>query len=228
MMPIAPYPFEEGELQAHQVDPCGYWIRHTSEKSEDGKRKLLRKQIFTGIVNVLHEVVQHHPQVIIGYGQGALIALLMSRPLVIEAAARARIVSAGELASFRRAWAGVVGLIGVDAQLLPKRTDFAEILAAMPEIAMPQPQGLLRVVLKSSIKGQNVRQRLDASLAKAIGTVAYEQDGFADGEPEIVDEFERVLALPIPFFSEDGPSCTGHCIVCGKRGASVGVGIVAT
>eukprot|EP00969_Alexandrium_andersonii_P227366 10040975-Alexandrium_andersonii.AAC.1 len=59
-------------------------------------------------------VVRHRPRFIFGVGQGALIAVLLAMPLVVEAACRARIVASKEMRPMREAWAGVVGRLGVD------------------------------------------------------------------------------------------------------------------
>ena len=50
--------------------------------TEDGKRKLLRKQILASIVGVLGNVVVKRPKILTGIGQGALISFLCTRPLL--------------------------------------------------------------------------------------------------------------------------------------------------
>ena len=77
-------------------------MRPVAYKPED-RRKLLRKQIFASLVLVLGYAVKFQARVIMGVGQGALIAALMSLPLVLEAACRARMVTSDEMRSFRDA-----------------------------------------------------------------------------------------------------------------------------
>ena len=69
------------------VDAVPYYMRphhHTA----DGRRKLLRKEVLASIVGVLQEVVTRQPRVICAVEQGALIAICLSRPLLVEAACR--------------------------------------------------------------------------------------------------------------------------------------------
>ena len=69
------------------VDGKGFWVRPTHPK-QDGRRKLLRKQIFTSLVLLLAYVVQYQPRVIVGVEQGGLIVASAGCPLVLEAACR--------------------------------------------------------------------------------------------------------------------------------------------
>ena len=64
---------------------------------------------------------------IIGSGQGALIALLMARPLVMEAACRARVVTSGQLRRIREGWCHVVSLVGMDPEILGNRSEYEDL-----------------------------------------------------------------------------------------------------
>ena len=86
---------------------------------------------------------------IVGYGQGGLIALLCTKPLVLELACRARIVSAPEMVAIRRTWPGVVLVAGINPQATKQGLNFEPVLQAIPELVLPQPQGILRWVLES-------------------------------------------------------------------------------
>eukprot|EP00969_Alexandrium_andersonii_P118816 5253565-Alexandrium_andersonii.AAC.1 len=70
-------------------------------------------------------------------------------PLVVEAACRARIVTSEEMRAVRQAWAGVVGCLGVDPVVLAQRSSQVELRAAVPEILLNQPRGVLRAVRHS-------------------------------------------------------------------------------
>ena len=67
-----------------------FYIKVKSQQSADARRKQMRKQIFQGIAQVVVEASQHQPQMLVRVGQGALMALLCTRPLLVEAACRAR------------------------------------------------------------------------------------------------------------------------------------------
>ena len=73
-----------------------FYIKIKSQQSADAKRKQLGRQIFQGVVQIVAEVSKHQPQIIVGVGQGALLALLCTRPLLVEAACRARTLQATE------------------------------------------------------------------------------------------------------------------------------------
>lgn len=82
------------------IDPVGYWVKPFA-KQDDARREPLRKQVFTGLVAILHAVVKFRSAMIIGTEQRAMVALLCAPLLVLEAAPRAGIVNRGELADIR-------------------------------------------------------------------------------------------------------------------------------
>ena len=94
-------------------DSTGYWMR-PSHRLPAERRKLLRKQIFSSLTLALTHVVRFEPCLIYGRGQGGVIASLMCRPLVLESACRARILTSSEMVSIRRAWAKVAGVLVED------------------------------------------------------------------------------------------------------------------
>ena len=118
-----------------EIDGQCYWVRPVAFKPED-RRKLLRKQIFASLVLVLGYVVKYQARLIMGEGQGALIAALMSLPLVQEAACRARIVTSEEMRAFRDAWARVAGILVIDPAVMPSRSDSKEVREAVPEMRL--------------------------------------------------------------------------------------------
>eukprot|EP00969_Alexandrium_andersonii_P296083 13085615-Alexandrium_andersonii.AAC.1 len=73
--------------------------------------------------------------------------------------------------AMRQAWAGVVGCLGVDPVVLAQRSSQVELRAAVPEILLNQPRGVLRAVRRS---GKDVfrRHAFAAELAADVGTVA--------------------------------------------------------
>ena len=146
------------KLQVHQAEPpfdvqesvegtC-FWVRPIAAKP-DARRKLLRKQILTSIMAALAAVVRYRPRIIVGVGQGALISALMTYPLLMEAACRYRITTSKEMTDIRQAWAGVAAIISVNPVMLPQRSDYQELLAAIPEISFLQPRGIFSTVLQS-------------------------------------------------------------------------------
>ena len=74
-------PYSEDE----KFEPSCYWLR-PRDRDPDRRRKMLRKQIFAGLVSVLSDVAKYRAVAIIGSEQGGLIALLCARSLVLEVA----------------------------------------------------------------------------------------------------------------------------------------------
>ena len=71
-------------------DNFGYWVDVKARQLSESVRKL-RKQILTGVVTLVREVCRRRPRMLVGAQQGALIVLLSSLPLVVEAALRGRV-----------------------------------------------------------------------------------------------------------------------------------------
>ena len=115
-------------------------------------------------------MVQRQPKLLIGSGQGGYIAALMSKPYVVEAACRSRVLTEHEMRCIRRAWANLVGIIVVNPCVLPQRSEIQEVLDAVPEIGLMQPHNLLRAVF---VTPNYVKFRKFAGdLAIAVNTVA--------------------------------------------------------
>ena len=195
------------------VDGKGYWMKPVHTTS-DGRRKLLRKQIFTSVVHALGEIVKQQARVVVGVGQGGLVCILLGLPLVVEAACRARIVTDRELLDFRRAWSGVVGLIASDPIMLQQRPLWPELQAAIPELTMIQPCGVPRIVF---VGDSFLHKDYAMCLATAAGTTSV-----SPGDPcaqNFWAELARSLCVEPPVYIEDDIAGSGCCVVCGKRGA---------
>ena len=120
-------PYEDDTLEAtlHYIEPHHH--------SADGRRKLFGKQAFASVVAVMSEVAARQPHMIAGVGQGALVAFLCCRPLVVEAACRARTLTASEMYRIRSAWCGVVSIVCIMPLILPQRSLTDELVEAVPE-----------------------------------------------------------------------------------------------
>ena len=164
------------------LDPVGFWFRPYVAKADD-RRKLMRKQIFASLVSILHDVVKHRPVIIVGAEQGGLMSLIFARPLVLEAACRARIVTSRELLEIRKAWTGVVAVIGVNPLVLPQRTQFAEFVDAVPEFVLAQPQGIMRLPMIKPGTVRSMHKVFVQALSEALGTTALPFNGFAEAYP---------------------------------------------
>jgi hypothetical protein len=81
-------------------------------RKDEERRKLLRKQVFNGLVTMLVVIGRERRQLVLGLELGRTGCALASLPLVIETACRARAVPPDELKTIRQAWGGVRGLTG--------------------------------------------------------------------------------------------------------------------
>ena len=88
------------------IESRGFWMRPVAS-TEERRLKMLRQHAFTSLNCLLEGVAKWEPDVIVGYGQGGLIAALSSLPMALEAACRTRVVTPEVLEDYRRAWAGV-------------------------------------------------------------------------------------------------------------------------
>ena len=113
--------------------------------------------------------MRQRARVVLGVGQGGLICILLGLPLVVEAACRARIVADRELLDIRRAWSGITALVVSDPIMLPQRSSWPELQAAIPELTMIQPRGVPRIVFASDAF---LRKAYATHLAAAAGTVS--------------------------------------------------------
>jgi hypothetical protein len=96
--------------------------------------------------------------------------------------------------------------------LLPQRTEFKELVAAIPEMQFMQPRGVMRTVIQSGTS--YIKADYGSALAIAIGTTSVAESDLAPVY-ELLDHF---LRLPLPLFVEDDTGGQGECAVCGKRG----------
>ena len=72
-----------------------------------------------GLECMLSDVEKHRPRVIVGLGQGAIIAALACLPVILEKACRERAMSSITQKTYRRAWSGVTAIVVVDPLVLP-------------------------------------------------------------------------------------------------------------
>ena len=149
-----------------------------------------------------------------GLEQGGLIATLLSRPVILETACRARIAESTQMSMIRQAWAYVSVIIAINPMMLPQRSDFDEVTAAIPEVKFAQPRGMMRTVIQGG--NSYVRKKFGDALGLAIGVTAQKMSEL-DSE-EMREAISAALAAKVPKYIEDDPSGIGNCAICQKRG----------
>ncbi len=98
-------------------------------------------------MHMFGSAVRHQASLVVGLGQGGLVALLSLFPLLLETACRSRVATAQEISGIRRAWDQVAGVVAVNPLMLPQRSEVEELQDAVPEIKLDQPRLLPRIVL---------------------------------------------------------------------------------
>ena len=67
----------------------------------------VRVDLFTSVAKLLRELVTHRPAVVVGRGQGAVVVLAASKPVVVEAVLLARVFQRDECRDVAAAWGAV-------------------------------------------------------------------------------------------------------------------------
>ena len=76
----------------------------------------------------------HKPQLLIADGQGALIALGLSKPLVLESALAMRNIHITEALQIAKGWGCIKGVLLQNPRVAKHRLDLAELRLAVPEL----------------------------------------------------------------------------------------------
>ena len=132
--------------------------------TEERRLKILRQHLFTSLNCLLEGVAKWEPDMIVGYGQGGLVAAMSTLPMVLEAACRTRVVTPEVLEEYRRSWGGVTSVVIIDPAVLPQRSEILELRRAVPEIDKIQPRSVYRLMISS-------KRSLLKEFAKSVGSV---------------------------------------------------------
>ena len=127
-------------------------------------------------------------------------ALFCSRPLLVEAACRARTLQATELYRIRSAWSGLVSIVSLSPLVTPKDASTDTLLPAVPEYCFEQPRGMQVIV--SIFENKEDRSWFAGGLGRKIGVEFTPLSQFS----KHADELNRLLALPRPCLLYTSPS----------------------
>jgi hypothetical protein len=128
-------------LLVHAAEQCfttdegsPVWFRFLYAGNPETRRKLLRRQLLTSVVDLWRQTLRHQARVVVAHGAGAVIATLLYNGAVREAAAKSRFVSPDERATLDAAWARVHAVVCVRpaVHLRPGRLNL--VLEACPEL----------------------------------------------------------------------------------------------
>ncbi|NDD62505.1 MAG: hypothetical protein EBZ36_00750, partial [Acidobacteria bacterium] len=178
-----------------------YWLApHARQAAETKKR--YRKQILAGVVTVLRAVGRTLPDFLVGSQQGALIAVLMSNPLVLEVATRQRVATDSELEQLRAGWPRVRGILGIQPFATVAHSTMERLMEALPEVS-----GSRRILTCAITSGPTASERrFVEGLVECLGARHLTADLAGLGWGLLLDE--PILILP---WQHEG------CVSCGKK-----------
>ena len=141
---------------------------------------------------------------VIGRGQGALVALMLTSPLALERACRARVVTPEEITAFRDTLPLVQGVVAVDPEVGRGFVDLELPLLAVPELLEVQPARIPKWLIPERLSRQIV-----VKFGDKIGAWGGMKD-FSFNHPREALKKREVLRF------DDEP---GICTHCGSTGA---------
>ena len=113
--------------------------------------KKLRTQVNSALITLLNEIDRVRPRLVVGEGQGGVVAAMSTFPLIMERACRDRAVTQFQMRNFRQAWSGVTSILVIDPVILPTSNNSGmlpyELLSeAFPNMSTDQPRNNRRAV----------------------------------------------------------------------------------
>ena len=94
------------------VDPAFQKVRTVKTQLSQ-----VKNQFEFAVVLLARRVAMHMPDLVIGHGQGAMVAMAYAQPRVMECCLQQRNVQQEECKKLARGWAGVRGVIGIEPRL---------------------------------------------------------------------------------------------------------------
>ena len=199
----------EPPFTTEDLDCRGFWFNIPAQ-TEEKRVKMLRKQIYTGLSAMLQHATRWKPDLIVGYGQGGLLAALAALPLVVEAACRTRVTPMEVMREYRETWAVIRGVVAICPLIMPQRTSKEMLCKAVPEALRLQPSTMPREIMVS--KNYQLRGFAKELGAMIAAPVRSEEDVSGWGR------ISSALARRPPLLIEDGDG-SGLCCICSKQGA---------
>ena len=119
----------------------GFWFDPEPQRtpSPEHRTKRLRRDLLTGLAVAVRELGRIKPQLVIGLGQGGVLALLLSRPRICEVALRSKVAQVAEMKAtgMSEAWQGVQSILVRVPQVFKARSSGKMLTDALPELLKP-------------------------------------------------------------------------------------------
>ena len=120
-MHVADPPFQTDDIECK-----GYWLKPDARTYEQRVKKL-KSQVSSALIVLLTEIERVRPRIIVGEGQGGVVAAMSTFPVVLERACRDREVTQHQMQTFRRAWSGITSILIIDPTILPTSNNLKSI-----------------------------------------------------------------------------------------------------
>jgi len=188
----------------------GFWFQAGREKP-DTRIRNLRKTLCADLNHILWLTSEYKPDLIMGAGQGAIVALLASFPLVLETACRLRVTDAASMRDYRRAWSRVRSIVGFNPSFQSITLDVAALQAAFPELSQLQPANMLKYL----VSDDTFHER---SSAVELGTL-FRASTDKGRLPVKALRTSLLRNPPVYLDSDEEATVQGAvCVICGKQG----------
>ena len=167
-------------------------------------------------MRVLAQISRYQPRLLIGRGQGGVMAGLMGMPRIVELAVRLRAPIDREIKDYRASWSRVGGLIAVEPQIAPdcSRHSIKELVEVVKELVMVQSRQVYRAVIQTSVYKQTAQATFNHKFAAKIGSNVFRASELS----KALYDMGLLILRPPPLHFEDDTGGTGTCAVCGLRG----------
>ncbi len=135
---LAEGPFEDDDgISAHfENDALG-----APPRRPQGPKQIaaLKVDLHVSVVELARHAAMHKPRLVIGKGQGGVVALAYGHPGALEQVMATRNVQPAELPELSQAWGNVAAIVLQEPRLSKKGVQFSNIRAACPEMFANYP-----------------------------------------------------------------------------------------
>ena len=126
-------------FEVDDIECKGYWLKPDARTYEQRVKKL-RSQVNAALVVLMTIIERVRPRVIIGEGQGGVVAAMSTFPVILERACRDNAVTDHQWRTFREAWSGVAAILVADPMVLPasnnnRKVPFEHLKDAFPAMS---------------------------------------------------------------------------------------------
>ena len=190
-------PFEDDDSIASHFD-----LKLLNKAKEEAFSNKVKVDLHTSVMKLARNASMHKPKLIVGKGQGALVALAYGHPGALEQVFATRNVQVAELPELAQAW-GNVNMIVIQEPRMSRRSVGLKVLrTACPELFQPYPVESRRTITWKDTKIQHYVETKELLTAADVQVVANFQ----------LIPFMVLMDLPATLMWEHQGKCP-----CGKR-----------